>query len=243
MARHDLDDAAERIAGRFRGVHALDHRALGHRIEAAHRGTIRRLVERSRKRVDARRRDSAKRDDVAPDLHAELVEQPAGQCAGSHPRGRLAGAGPLEDVASIEAIVLEHTDEVGMAGPGARHAAAAMTGRALAVRLICGRSFGAGALRCHHIFPVGPVPVGNQHRDRRPECLPGAHPGDPLDPVLLDLHPGSTPVALHPATELPIHPGRGHGKTRGEALDDRDEATPMGFPRRGEGEMHPSSSI
>ena len=76
-----------------------------------------------------RRRDAAERDDVAPDLHPELVEQPPGQRAGRHARGGLAGAGALEDVAGVDPIVLEHADQVGVAGPRARDAPAAELAR------------------------------------------------------------------------------------------------------------------
>ena len=55
---------------------------------------------------------------MAPDLDAELVEQPPGERAGRHPGGGLPGAGPLEDVAGVDPIVLEHAGEVGVARAG-----------------------------------------------------------------------------------------------------------------------------
>ena len=74
-------------------------------------------------------RTPPRRDDVAPDLDPELVEQPPGQGAGGHPRRGLPGAGPLEDVARVEPIVLEHAGEVGVARAGTGDPAAAQLAR------------------------------------------------------------------------------------------------------------------
>ena len=132
------------------------------------------------------RADAAQRHHVAADLDAELLEQPPRQRPGRHPGRRLPGAGPLQDVARVEPVVLEHTRQVGVARPGPRHPAAAQ----LAPRPL-GR---------HDVFPVGPVAVRDQHRHRgSPASRPARTPGQPLDPVALDLHPRAAAVALHPA--------------------------------------------
>ncbi len=59
-----------------------------------------------------------KRDDVAPDLDAELVEQPLGQRAGRDPGRGLPRAGALQDVAGVEPVVLEDAGQVGVARDG-----------------------------------------------------------------------------------------------------------------------------
>ena len=64
------------------------------------------------------RQDAAQRDDVAADLDAEFVQQAPGERAGSDPRGRFPGAGPLEDVPGVLPVVLEHPDQVGVPRTG-----------------------------------------------------------------------------------------------------------------------------
>ena len=63
------------------------------------------------------RADAAERHEVRADLDAELLEQAPRHGAGRDARRGLARRGALEDVAGIDAIVLEHADEVGVAGP------------------------------------------------------------------------------------------------------------------------------
>ena len=62
--------------------------------------------------------DPAQRHDVAPDLDAELLEQPPGERARGDPRGGLPRAGALQDVARVEPVVLEDA-RPGRRGPGA----------------------------------------------------------------------------------------------------------------------------
>ena len=194
-ARHDLDLAAQRVAGLLGRVDPADDLRLDGGVEHPDLRAVGGLVERHGQLGGRRGDHPAERDDVAPDLHAELVEQPPGQRAGRHPRGGLAGAGALEDVARVHPIVLEHADEVGVAGARAGDPAAAELARRL-------------GLVGHHVFPVGPVAVGDQHGHRRAERLAGPDAGEPLDVVALDLHPGAAAVALHPAVRGRDRPTR-----------------------------------
>ena len=165
---------------------------------------------------------------MASDLDPELVEQPAGQSAGGHPRRGLPGAGTLEDVARIEAIVLEHTREVGVPGTGTRHPAPAQLAR-------------LGGLVAHDVLPVGPVAVVDQHGDGRAQRLAGAHPGEPFDPVALDLHPGAPAVAHHAAGQVAVHPLGRDGETGREPFHDGNVPFPVGLAGGGEAEVHGAS--
>ena len=118
-------------------------------------------------------------------------------------------------------------DQVGVAGPGPGDAAPPQLAR-------------LGGLGGHDVLPVGPVAVGDQHRDRRAEGLAGADAGEPLDVVALDLHPGAAAVALHPAGEVAVDPLGGDRQAGGEALDDGDERLAVRFARGGEAQVHAS---
>ena len=97
-----------------------DDLGLDRGIEHPDLGAVGRLVERDGQRGRRGGANAAERDDVAPDLDPELVEQPPGQRAGRHPGGGLAGAGALQDVAGVEPVVLEHArpDRRGRVGGG-----------------------------------------------------------------------------------------------------------------------------
>ncbi len=98
-------------------------------VEHPDLGSVRRVVERHRQLCRPGCDDAAERHDVAPDLDAELVEQPSGQGSGGDPRGRLAGAGTLQDVPGVQTVVLQYPDEVGVAGPRPGHPPAAQLAR------------------------------------------------------------------------------------------------------------------
>ena len=80
-----------------------DDLGLDRGVEHPDLGAVGGLVEGDGQLGRRRGRDAAERDDVAPDLDPELVEQPPGQRAGGDPGRGLPGAGPLEDVAGIDA--------------------------------------------------------------------------------------------------------------------------------------------
>ena len=117
-ARDHLDLAAEGVAGLLGGVDAADDLGLDRGVEHPDLGAVGGLVERDGELGGRGGEHAAERDDVAADLDAELVEQPLGERAGRHPGGGLAGAGPLQDVAGVDPVVLEHADQVGVARAG-----------------------------------------------------------------------------------------------------------------------------
>jgi hypothetical protein len=161
---------------------------------------------------------------MAADLDPELIQQPLGHRTSSHPGSRFAGARPFEDVSSIETIVLEQAGQVGMARAGTGYPAAAQL------------TWWIGAFVGHHVFPIGPIAIGNEHGQGRAECLAGAEAGQPLDAVTLDLHAGPAAIALHPAGELAVHPFRRDRKTSRQSLDDGDKGLAMRFACGGEAE-------
>jgi hypothetical protein len=163
---------------------------------------------------------------VAADLDPELGQEPLGECARRHPGGGLTRAGTLEDVPSIDAVVFEDASEVGVTGPGPRDPAPPYLTRRF------------GALVGHDVFPVGPVPVGDQHGNGRPERLSSPKTREPFDAIALDFHPGSAPVALHATGELLVHPLSCDWEASRQTLDDGDEGLAMGFAGSGELERH-----
>ena len=75
--------------------------------------------------------------------------------------------------------------------------------------------------------PVLPVAILNQHRDRRAERLAGAHAGEKLGVVGLDLHAPAAPVALLPARELGVHVSRQERQAGDHTLEDGYERGPV----------------
>ena len=66
-------------------------------------------------------RHRTEREHVAGDVDVERGEELAGQRAGGDARGGLAGAGALEDVAHVVAVVLQRAREIGMSGTRTCH--------------------------------------------------------------------------------------------------------------------------
>jgi len=162
--------------------------------------------------------------------HAELVKKPLGECASSNPGGGLPGAGSLENVPPIEPIVLQQARQIGVAGAGPGNPAAAEL--PWRVRALVG----------HDVFPVGPVPIRNQHGHRRPQRLTGTHTGEPFDVVTLDLHTRPTAIALHPPGELVVHPFRRDWEAGRQTLDDGYEGLAMRFACSGDRVLGRSSA-
>src|SRR6266581_7201286 len=113
--------------------------------------------------------------DVAADLDVELLEQQLAHGPAGDAGDGLAGAGALQDVARVLAVVLENAREVGVPRAGPRDLAPAWLR-------------GDPGLRGHHVLPVLPVAVPHEHRDGGAERLARPHAGEPLDLVRLDLH-------------------------------------------------------
>src|SRR2546422_5119464 len=98
------------------------------------------------------RGDPTELHDVAADLDVELLEQQLAHGPAGDPGDGLAGAGALQDVARVLAVVLEDAREVGVPRPGPRDLPAA-------------RLRGGLGLRGHHVPPVLPGAGPPEHRD------------------------------------------------------------------------------
>src|SRR5579859_582111 len=103
-------------------------------------------------------------DNMTAYRHAEFMEQTTAHSGRGHPRGGLAGGRAFEDVTGVFAIVFQNASEIRMTRARTSYRAAA-EGRGIV---------GAGS-GVHHILPVRPVAIADQHRDRRAEGLPGTH--------------------------------------------------------------------
>src|SRR2546428_3822251 len=96
--------------------------------------------------------DPPQLDDVGADLDVELLEQQLAHGPAGDPGDGLAGAGALQDVARVLAVVLEDAREVGVARAGPRDLPAA--------RL-------RGRLRPRGPPPPPILPVAGPHEQRR----------------------------------------------------------------------------
>ena len=182
----------------------------------------------SRHRRRPRGVDAAEVHEMAADAHVELVEKTLTDGRGGDARRRLARRRALENVARVVAIVLENAGEIGVAGPNARDGALAKPGPSAAPR----RSLGVVVARrgIHDLLPVLPVAIVDEHRDRRPERLAGAHAGQKLDRVLLDLHAAPAAVALLAARELGVDVVRKQRNARRHSFENADEGWPCDSP-------------
>src|SRR3989475_7161230 len=89
--------------------------------------------------------------DVAADLDVELLEQQLAHGPAGDPGDGLTGAGALQDVARVLAVVLENAREVGVPRAGPRDLAPA-------------RLRGGLGLRGHPVLPRLPVAGPHEHR-------------------------------------------------------------------------------
>src|SRR3989442_12715792 len=133
--------------------------------------------------------DPPQLDDVGADLDVELLEQQLAHGPAGDPGDGLAGAGALQDVARVLAVVLENAREVGVPRAGPRDLAPA-------------RLRGDPGLRGHHVLPGLPVAGPHEHRAGGAERLARPHAGEPLHLVRLELH-APPPAAPDPAP-LPL---------------------------------------
>jgi hypothetical protein len=222
--RDDFDLTAKGVPGLLRLVDAGDDLLFERPVDHPDWRLVGHLVEREGKLGGRIAGQAAQRDNMAPDLDPEFLEQPAGEGAGGDSRSSLPGTGSLQDIPGIVPIILEDAYQVGMTGARAGDLSPA----GLTV-----------ALRRHHVFPVGPVTVADLHRDGRPHGLPAPYSGQPLDLVRLDLHPRAAAVALHPALELMIDVLGSHWQAGGNPLHDDGKGLAVGFTRRDKSKSHP----
>ena len=221
--RHDLDDAADRVAVLLGAVDLGDHRGRGRPVRAANRALLDRRELVPGDDVPVRRR-AADADDVAPDLGSSLAQQGLGERSRGHARGGLTGARPLEHVAQVGGPVLEGAGEVRVAGPRVAQPAPLAGG----VRL---------GLRRHDVFPVLVVLVADQQRHRAAERAAVAHAREHLGRVLLDLHAAAAAVAALAAPQVGVDPLALDGDSRRKALDHDAERGSVRFAR-GEKAQH-----
>src|SRR2546422_10978976 len=135
------------------------------------------------------RGNTAARHDMGAAFHSELLEQQLAHGPARDAGDGLAGAGALQDVARVLAVVLEDAREVGVPRAGPRDLPPA-------------RLRGGLGLRGHHVLPVLPVAVPHEHRDGGAERLARPHARGPLDRVPLDPH-ARAPAAPPPAASPP----------------------------------------
>ncbi len=83
----------------------------------------------------------------------------------------------------------------------------------------------------HHLLPLRPLGVADHHRDGRAHRQTVPHPAEEGDLVLLELHPGTAPIAEPPPRQVVRHQLRGDRHARGKALQRRDECGAVGLPR------------
>src|SRR6476646_1427170 len=205
----DLADAAEGVAGPFGCVDALDHLRLGVRVERAALRGVRYLVELRGHWIGAYRVHAAKMHEVAADGDTELREQAPRNRAGSDARGRLACRCALEDVARVLTIVLEDPGEIGVTRSDARDGAAAQR----AIRIAFARR------GVHDRLPVRPVAIADEHRDGTTERLAGAHTGEDLRRIALDLHAPPATITLLASRQVGVDVRREKRKASGHALE------------------------
>ena len=86
-------------------------------------------------------------------------------------------------------------------------------------------SLGPGrvGLRRHHVLPVLPVAVPDEHRDRRAQRLAGTHAGQPFDLIRFDLHARAAAIALLTTRQFVIDPRNINRNTGGQSFDYRDK--------------------
>ncbi len=150
-----------------------------------------------------------------------LLEEGGGDPTERHPGGRLPRRGALEDRTRLVEAVLLHADQVRMSRswPGERRVA----GQGLELH----RVHRVGG---HHLLPLGPLGVADLDRYRSTLGLAVTNAtGDP-DLVLLELHPGSPPVAEPSPGQRVRDVGRRHPHVGGHSLENGGQGRPVGLP-------------
>jgi hypothetical protein len=162
--------------------------------------------------------------EVARHVNVEELQQAAADRSGGDARRCFAGRGTLENVARIIAVVLEDPGQVRMSRAWARDRAAPLAWIALAEPGV------------HDLLPVRPVPVANEHGDRRSERLTRADAGEQLDGIVLDLHAPAAAVPLLAAGQVRVDISGNERHAGGHPLEDADERRPVGLAGGGEAE-------
>ena len=178
----DLDDTAERVAGRGGGLDLGDHRRPRRRGRSS--APARRRPSRGRRAwVGARRRHGrAERDDVAEHLDAELAEQRLGERSRRRRGRRSRGRSPRS-----------RTSRASSKPYFCMPTRSACPGRGWLERLL-----GAARRGRHLLLPLRPLGVADDDRDRGAEGAAVADAAEELELVLLEAHPRPAPEPQAP---------------------------------------------
>ena len=180
--RHDLDDAAERVAFALAGIDQRRRFLLRGLVPER---VVLRSVASCAGRLDvladlAREIDAADGRRVPEHVHAERLEELLGQGAPGHAGRRLARTRPLDHVAHVREAAVQRPGEVGVARP---------------------RRVDGGQVL------VGLVAVGDLERDRVAGGAAVPHPGQEGDLVALGLLARAAAAALLAPREAGVHVG------------------------------------
>jgi len=217
-----LEDAAERFVVFAQTVDLGDHRSPGARVEAADGRGVDFGEVLGREPVAPRRADPGDLEHVREDAHPERTKEGLGDRAARHPRGGLAGACALQNVAHVGEPVFLCTHQVGVAGTRQVH-------------------LGHGGVHrpgAHALGPVGVIAVLHGQRDWAAQRAPMTDAARDVHPVALDLHPAAAPVTQLPASQIAVDRLSLEREAGGHSLQDAREARPVRLPGGDQAEAH-----
>jgi hypothetical protein len=88
------------------------------------------------------------------------------------------------------------------------------------------------------MFPIGVVPVADEHGYGRAQGVTEAHTAKKLDLVFLNLLAPTPPVTFLPAGKVPVHVPGDEPETRRDPVHQGDLGGTVGFSRRRKTEPH-----
>ena len=219
VVRHHLEDAAQGIAGLNGPVNELLHRRPKFIVHAADlsvgRCTSGLNLLPGGGLLETHAADGGH---VTEDLDAERPQKFLRHRPGGHTRGGLARAGPLQNVARVLEVELQHPGQVGVARARALQ-------RALLIRQR------RALLHRQGVFPMRPIQVGNLQSNGGADGLAVADAGENLHAVVLDLHPPAASVAGLPALKLAVDEVSRNRHAQWQARHPGRQALPVRFPR------------
>jgi len=236
----DLEEAAERVELVGGGIDRRDHRRLGVAVDASDRRAISVVADRGEGNLSVNvEAGAADLHDVAGHLDVEVGEELLAEPTGRHAAGRFAGAGALQDVPQVCAVVLEPAGQVGVSGAWPGH----LAGIPFRCRLVAAFTDGAaagvavgggigGRIGPHDVLPVGPILVLDQIGDGAAQSLAVADAADDANAVGLDLHPLATAVATHATDQIRVDRVDIDGQTGGQSLEDAHQHGAVRFAGR-----------
>ena len=159
------------------------------------------------------------------------LEERPGHCARRHPRGRLAGAGALQDVPHVVELVLQRAGHVGVARPNPGDLARRLE------RAVAGID---RLLDVHPPDPVRRVQVRDHHRERASEGVARGERQQRTGPCPARSSPATTSVAALPPPQLLVHVGGRDLQPGRQVLHHDRELLAVALPGRQE-RLAPSS--